>query len=56
MPDEDIVQVISGWQQVYEEEGAVIRKVQQGLGGGEEGYVQIFEVSWHPSSAVVEQV
>jgi len=44
MPHADIVAVINGWQEVYQEEGEAIRKMQKDLKGGEEGYVQIFEV------------
>jgi UDPglucose--hexose-1-phosphate uridylyltransferase len=44
MDEEDVVKVISGWQEVYAEEGAAIRDMQEGLKGGPEGCVQIFEV------------
>lgn len=41
----DIDHVISGWQDVYAEEGAAIRQMQKSLGDKDEGCVQIFEVS-----------
>lgn len=53
MDVEDVVQVISGWQEVYAEEGAAVRKMQQGLKGGDEGCVQIFEVGSRRSSSVL---
>jgi hypothetical protein len=47
MDVEDVVKVISGWQEVYAEEGAAVRGMQEILEGKDEGCVQIFEVS-HP--------
>lgn len=47
----DIVKVIEEWKRVYVEEGKLLRSFQSDLGSGkgeseEEGYVQIFEVSF----------
>lgn len=44
MDVEDVVKVVSVWQEVYAEEGAAIRRTQETLGGKDEGCVQIFEV------------
>lgn len=41
---EDVVQMISGWQEVYTEEGAALRNMQNDLKGKDIGCVQIFEV------------
>ena len=41
---EDVVQIISGWQEAYEEEGAALRRMQKDLKGKDVGCVQIFEV------------
>ncbi|KAK1925192.1 putative UTP-hexose-1-phosphate uridylyltransferase [Papiliotrema laurentii] len=43
MAHDDIVKVIRGWQEVYEQEGEAIRAMQKELNGPDEGYVQIFE-------------
>jgi hypothetical protein len=48
MDVEDVVRVISGWQEVYAEEGAAVRGMQKSLEGGDEGCVQIFEVRQPP--------
>ena len=39
MEVEDVVEVVQGWKGVYREEGEMLS------GSGEDGYVQIFEVS-----------
>jgi hypothetical protein len=41
---EDVVQIISGWQEAYTEEGAALRKMQNDLKAKDIGCVQIFEV------------
>jgi UDPglucose--hexose-1-phosphate uridylyltransferase len=41
---EDVVEMISGWQEAYTEEGAAIREMQNDLKGKDTGCVQIFEV------------
>jgi hypothetical protein len=40
----DVVQIISGWQKAYTEEGAALRRMQNDLKGKDVGCVQIFEV------------